>query len=154
MLVKNEKSNVLHINGKYIGPGVNQVDPKWWSATREHPTIKRKLESGQLVEEMDVAEVAAAEQLGESIDETVINHITTLSVNNAKALVADTVDSKLLENWMARDTRKTVKDALKKQLDKVKAAPEYRDKSQSRQVVTGKAPEVVNLEARPNAQDD
>lgn len=155
MLVNNAKSNIISTHGKMLKPGVNKVDPKWWAKVREHPQIRIKLEKGTLEEVTEFEEAQAHEALGDDgADEMAIDHITTLSLNAAKALIKDTIDLDLLKAWKAKDKRKGVKEACDAQIEKVTAAPEIRDRTQSRQIVTGKGPEVVEVEAKPSAQDD
>jgi hypothetical protein len=155
VLVKNEESNLKHINGKTLMPGVNVVDPKWWANAKKHPSVKKLLDAATLTEEMDPQEAEDAEALGdEGASEAVIDHITTQTVNQARGLVNDTVDVDLLKKWLARDERKSVKEAITKQLAKLEAEPEMRDRTKSRQITTGKGPDVVEVNATPGAQDD
>jgi hypothetical protein len=154
MIVKNEKSNLFHHDGRTLMPGTNTVSVDWWKKARKHPSVKRRLEMGTLVEETDLEEAAMAEALGETPDEVALQHIKSLNVSNAKNLVSDTVDVALLKGWLEVEGRKGVKDAITAQLAKLEAPAEMRDRSAPRGVVTGKGPEVVHVTASPGAQDD
>ncbi len=155
MLVNNTKPNLLATHGKHLKPGVNQVDPKWWAKVRKHPTIAARLEKGSLVEEMAFEEAQDAVSLGdEGAEQAAVEHIGSLSVNHAKALIKDTIDMVLLKAWKKFDDRKGVKTAVDEQLGKLTAEPEIRDRSQVRQISTGKGPQVINVQATPGAKDD
>lgn len=152
MIIVNTKPNVLHVNGKTLMPGTNVVEPSWWAKTRMHPSIQKRLELGIIEEETDAEE---AEQLGDELaPEMAADHLKSLKVNQAKALIEQTVDLKLLKTWQEREDRNQVKGVLKRQIEKLEEAPEMRDRSQTRQIVTGRGPDVIEVKATPGAQDD
>lgn len=152
MLIRYEKSSVFHVNGKVLKPGINKVSPSWWAETKKHKSVTKRIELGILVEETPLEDI---EDFGDDmVDEVAVEHILSLNVSNARNLINDTVDLELLKAWKEKDERKTVRDAIEKQIATLEAEPELRDRSQSRQVSTGSGPEVVNIEAKPSSQDD
>lgn len=150
----NGAARMLHTHGLTLRSGANQVDPKIWAVARNHPSIKKKLEDGILCEETDFSAVQAAVDNGLPIDEAMFDHLKTLKVPQAKALVHETTDMKLLEEWQKREDRNQVKSALNKQITILKAPPEKRDRSEKRQQSTGASVEEIVIPNKPGPQDD
>lgn len=152
MIVINEKPTILHTNGRRLMPGTNVVEPSWWAKTRKHKSIQKRLELGLIVEETDFEE---SESLGDDLaPEAAREHLKTLKVAQAKALVEDTVDLPLLKAWLEREDRNQVKGVLKRQIERLEEPAEMRDRSKGRQIVTGRGLETIEVTARPDARDD
>lgn len=167
MIVNFKKAGRLQVGSIVLIPGPNKVDPKAWLEMRQHPTIARKIDDGQIVEETDIEEVTELVKQAESqkgstpaavaavVDVKMYEHLLTLKVPQARSLVEETVELKLLEEWQKRETRNQVKSSLKKQIELMKEPMEERDRSAKRQLSgTGMTPDVIEVKANPSAQDD
>lgn len=154
MLVKHNNPTFFHLTnnkGEIVSsliPGVNKIDLETWLEYREHPIVKAMLAEGTLEEEQDIEEVKASGDKGD------IHALKGLRLSNAKSLIKETMDKILLNQWLQVEEKDNVKDLIKKQLEDLEKPLEKRDRSKSRQVTTGKGPEMVELEATPNASDD
>jgi hypothetical protein len=150
MLLNNTKKSIInHLGGFMIMPGVNPIENKTWKEMKKHPTIARKLEEGELVEEMDAGALEAGdEQLAQR------DHLLSLKEPQARGLVEQTFDLALLNLWLSVEKRNRVKGVIQKQIKTMETPAPNRDRSQSRQIETGRGPVVENLTARPGAQDD
>lgn len=84
-----------------IMPGVQEIEAKSWKEIQ--PLVKEKLEEGDL------------ENMDERMDDEFEEGLGAFSVNEAKKLVKETADESLLDEWLAGEKRKGVKDAIKKQ---------------------------------------
>lgn len=106
MLIQNTGKYVRHI-GVQIIPGVNNLseeDTKKYLEAAKHPLNKYLVETGEI------------KVKGASLKE--------LNANDALALVADTYDLKLLNDFQKEDTRKSIQDAIEKQIESIKNPPE------------------------------
>ncbi len=143
MIVNHKRSGVLNADGVVLKPGPNQVDIKAWENSRKHPMIKKLMDLGEIVEESEFDEnlkLSAKEE--KSADETILS---PMKIPQAKALVEETVDLELLEQWKKSEKRNQVIGSINSQIDKLKAPAEERDRSESRQVSTGKGPIEVQV---------
>lgn len=149
MLVKLTTPNLYHLSetDKLI-PGMNKVDLEKWLVFREHPIIKLDIENGIIEEEQDIEEVKATG------DQSDIHALKGLRFNNARSLIKDTMDKILLNQWLQVEEKDNIKELIKKQLEALDKPLEKRDRNKSRQITTGKGPEMVELEVTPNASDD
>lgn len=163
MLVNNTKPTMIHVNGKTLKPGVNSVDVAFWKKVRKHKTIAKFIDEGTLVEETELPEdeeilndekALQEEGIGNAYSEEDYAYLSECKVPQARNVVAETFDPQLLNEWMKRETRNQVKGAIKKQLEVLAEETQERDRSQARQIVTGRGPEIVELQARPSAIDD
>lgn len=164
MIVKNEKPNLFHVGGLRLMPGLNVLDVFAWAKVREHPSVQKRLDLGLITEESGFEEelermkgLGAEDESKETSDlakEEALGHLKELKQNQAKLLVEATTDLFLLEGWLKREDRNIVKGYLKKQLETMKAPVEKRDRGQTRQITTGKEPEVIQVKATPSSEDD
>lgn len=152
MLVRIEGKTLLHVNGKRLIPGVNTVDVQWWTETRKHPSIIKRMELGIITEETPFK--SHAKMKPKQATEADFDHLSTMTVANAKRLVAETVDLRLLREWYKREERKPVEAALEKQIEALESDTPMRDRSKSRSVSTGRGPDHVHVEAKPSKVDD
>lgn len=154
MIVSFKGATLLHVNGKTLKPGANSVDLAWWKETKKHPKIKLRIDGSDtveptLVEEIEVkdAEKTAGDPAADQ------NFLKGLKQPAALALVKETVDTDLLNKWLVVEHRKPVIGAINKMLSEI-AAIEIRDRTEVRQISTGRGPDVVELKSNPNASDD
>lgn len=155
MLVTLKKPGMINLGNKMtLKPGPNTVDLQVWKKRRTHPIIAKMLEDGLIVEEQEIEDVEKIGANPHAQKEAELEHLKTLKIPQAKALVEETTSVELLNGWLAREDRNQVKGAITKQIEKLTAPAEKRDRNQTRQIVTGRGPDVVELEARPGAQDD
>lgn len=151
MLVNNVKPSIInHLGGFMIKPGVNRIPNKTWKDMKVHPTIARKIEEGQLVEEQDSVELEAAgdERSAER------DHLKEMKPPHAKALIEQTMDLELLKLWLSVETRNQLKGSLQRQIKSLEEPATPRDRSKSRQIETGRGVVTETLTAKPGAQDD
>ena len=155
MLITLNQTKIFHCKGINLIPGANKVDPKWWSEARKHPNVKSKLNAGLISEDMDLSEVEG--KSSEEIEQMTKDHLTALPLNAARAIVKETVDQSLLEAWHEAESkgknRQPLLQAIDKQFQALKATPEKRDRSQSRQISAGNEIQTVELKAKPGPQD-
>ncbi len=155
MIVNLKKPGMVNLGNKVtLKPGPNSVDLKMWKEKRNHPIIKHYIEEGLIVEEQDIEEVEAIGEDASAQKKAEIEHLKTLKVPQAKQLVEETTNVELLKAWSDVEDRNQVKSALKKQLEKLTEPAEKRDRAQTRQIVTGRGPEVVEVQVTPGPQDD
>lgn len=157
MIVNQTKPNLLHVNGKKLMPGPNKVDLKWWSETRKHPSIQKRLDAGTIIEEQDFDEMMEATSQGENpeAESTLdVSLLKDMKANQAINVVKETTSLELLQAWLGVEERASVVKAIEKQITELKTPLEDLDRNQARQIVTGKGPEVVELTANPGPQDD
>lgn len=88
-----------------LKPGVNEVEAGKWDRVKDHPVVKWRIENGVLI----------VKDGSKPINE--------MSAGEATKLVKATVDADLLERWRKDDTRRSVRDAIDAQLDKLTAPP-------------------------------
>ena len=107
-LINNKEARLrsIPVNGKMIQlkPGINEVDEKDLEEALKIKTIAAAFEDGLL------------ENLKDS------NAITDLNVKRAAVLIAETFDELLLAKWRSAEKRETVKAAIDKQIEFIKAA--------------------------------
>lgn len=131
MLVKYNQPSLLafgynqgtNANDIVLKPGLNEVDASLWKKHKDHPVIKLKLEEGLI-------EVVGEEEKPEEKPSKVL---TSLKPNEAMSAIKDTVDEKILEDWLSKEKRPNVKKAIQKQLDELRKPVEYREKKNSEQ---------------------
>lgn len=88
-----------------LKPGVNEVESSKWDRVKDHPVVKWRIENGVLL----VKDGSKP--------------ISDMPAGEAVKLVKATVDADLLERWRRDDPRRSVRDAIDSQLDKL-TAPE------------------------------
>lgn len=119
MIVRNNTLSLIGIQTQKgfvtLLPGVNEIDKATWDACVGNPARRHQLAEGEL-------EVIEDEQ----------KSIVDMKPAEAIAIVKATVKAELLETWAAEESRKTVLDAIEKQLEAValaakKAEPEGDD---------------------------
>jgi|LULL01.1.fsa_nt_gb hypothetical protein len=105
MLIRNNTLRIVVVPVKggnvRIMPGVQEIEAKSWKEIQ--PLVKEKIEEGDL------------ENMDERMDDEFEEGLGAFSVNEAKKLVKETADEALLDEWLAGEKRKGVKDAIKKQ---------------------------------------
>ena len=161
MLVRNETPGLIAHGEMKLIPGINTVDMKAWLEARKHKSIRVRIEKGMLVEESDVDAFLESQQTDTPSESEVgayseedKNYLKTLSVPNAKNVVAETFDLPLLQAWKEREDRNQVKGALNKQIELLGEALPDRDRSKMGQMSTGGEPVEENLGHNPKANAD
>lgn len=151
MLITLTKPGLVSLDGKdsRLLPGPNQIASKEWKIHRTHPIIKVMIDEGDIVEEQEIEDVDDDQDVTDDFE-----HLKTLKAPQAKSLVEKTTNVKLLGEWLSREDRAPVKAALNKQIAVMNEPLEKRDRTQARQITTGKGADHVELEVRPNASDD
>jgi hypothetical protein len=105
MLIRNNTLRIVVVPVKggnvRIMPGVQEIEADSWKKVL--PLVKDKIEEGDL------------ESLDDKMEDEFEEGLGAFSVNEAKKLVKETADEGLLDEWLAGEARKSVKDAIKKQ---------------------------------------
>lgn len=101
-------------------PGVNWLKQEDWDLIKDHPKLDALFKSGEF------AFVAGGEPKESGVDEPAKgdngefqNPLEGMSASEAKEAVLKTLDITLLEQLKAVETRKTVLDAIEKQIEKL-----------------------------------
>lgn len=106
MLIRNNSVRIMVVpvqgGNVRIMPGVQEIETETWKKVL--PLVKEKIEEGEL------------ENMDERMDDEFEEGLGAFSVNEAKKLVKETADEDLLNEWLMSDSRKGVKDAIRKQL--------------------------------------
>jgi len=137
VLVKWNKSNVMSVGCglpdasviQFI-PGVNEFTKEQWAVVSKHPEIKSRmkeevvdLKRGKVPMIEVLSEVKKSKGSNEGDDDNK-GGIEGLNVGDAKALVKETENTPLLREWLESETRKGVKEAIEKKLEKIEAGRE------------------------------
>jgi hypothetical protein len=126
-MVRNNTARVIGLGGAAnLLPGVNEVDDEAWKKAQtvalKALLTKQEGEDKPALELVSSAEATTATTAGATTGTTDTGGTGTLSsknVTDAKALVAETYDRKLLERWRTEETRHTVQQAIDEQLAKL-----------------------------------
>lgn len=98
-------------------PGINEIAEDEWNKVKEHKQVKAGLDEGVLVVLQDpTKEDKPLEGLPASLEK--------FSVKDACELVDGVMDVDVLKKWQKRETRDSVKAALKKQVKEIDKAIE------------------------------
>ena len=118
VVVKNLKTTLLIIGGVKMLPGINEVEPEFFE---KHKKDFNFFKANKFLE------VVKKQSVGSKISKSNPDKSVLESMNSGEAvdLIEETVNSELLEKWNESESRKTVKKAIKKQLEKL---GEYIDK--------------------------
>lgn len=134
VLVRWNKTNVMSVQTglpdasvvQFI-PGVNEFPVEKWDLVKDHPEMKKRMEA-EIVDpkrgkvkmlELLSAPKAEGSDNGEGNDEPPAEGIEGLGAKEAKALVQETFNTPLLRSWLESETRKSVKEAIEKQLEAI-----------------------------------
>ncbi|KAB8139271.1 hypothetical protein F9U64_01205 [Gracilibacillus oryzae] len=105
MLVHNKGKYVRHRKNVAIIPGVNDISERDWDTFKSHPLNKTLVDKGEIV-------VVKNEEDQEGAG----GKITDLNASQAIELVQDTFSIQVLEALKEDEDRKTVIDAIDKQI--------------------------------------
>lgn len=108
MLIKNNTKRIINVDGVKIMPGVNPLEAADWKKIA--PRIKDKIEEGEI------------ENMEEKIDDDFAEGLAGYKAHDAKKLVEETADEKLLLEWKSTEKRKKVVDAINKRLEYISNA--------------------------------
>jgi hypothetical protein len=121
-------------------PGVNEFTKEQWEKVSAHPEIKKRMETevvdlkrGKVPMIEVLSEVKKSDNSNEGNDEDNKGGIEGLNVGDAKALVKETENTPLLREWLESETRKGVKEAIEKKLEKIEADREGNDENEGSQ---------------------
>lgn len=102
----------------YVGPvcfqpGNNLISDDQWELIKDHPGLRSLFDGG------DFAFIAGKEPGKAASAGETENPLLGMSVADAKEFVAKTLDINLLEKMKASESRKTLLDAIEKQIGKL-----------------------------------
>lgn len=126
MLIKYTKASLYRCNEMRLIPGVNEVSDKVWDSVKDNPLVKARLSNGEIVL-MKVSTQAPQDSKASQAGAPAAYSLAELNANEAKEIVKETLDLKLLEAWKEKETRKAVVTAIEKQIESL-AKPEKEDK--------------------------
>ena len=146
VLVKWNKTNVMSVGAglpdasviQFI-PGINEFTKEQWEVVSKHPEIKKRMEME--VVDLKRGKVKMIELLSEvkksdddnKGDEDNKGGIEGLNVGDAKNLIKETENTPLLREWLESETRKGVKEAIEKKLEKIDKDREGNDENEGSQ---------------------
>ncbi|MDQ0299644.1 hypothetical protein J2S78_002064 [Salibacterium salarium] len=107
MLVHNKGKYVRHAAGATLLPGVNDVKESDYKRFSSHPIAKKWIEKG---------EIKTFEKEETDGEDTTVQSTKDLNAEGAIDLVEDTFTVSMLEDWEEKEDRKTVLEAIDKQL--------------------------------------
>jgi hypothetical protein len=127
-MVKNNTARVIGLgDGANLLPGVNDIDDEVWKKAQQTVVVKSFLqkqegETQPTLELVSSTEAATATTATGTTDTGTAGTgtLSSKNVTDAKALIAETYDRKLLERWRTEETRHTVQQAIDEQLEKLK----------------------------------
>lgn len=119
MLIKFNATRILSFKNLTIVPGIQEISQETYAAMQASKGTKAKFESGEL-EVIDGTEGLDA-----------IGAFLVMSPSQVKRIIKQTNDLRLLSNWLARETRESVKGLVKERID-VLSVVEYRDGSKGK----------------------
>jgi hypothetical protein len=126
MLLKYNQARVLGFEGIFLTPGLNDVAPEIVAAMQDDEIMQAKFDSKQ-IEIVDVETPPRAKSSRSSGEDDGIHHkLKSLDRVDAVEAIEKTADLTLLQRWFSADKRKTVREAIRKQVKRIKN-PEYRE---------------------------
>lgn len=128
MLIKFNSVRLLGFHHHFVKPGINDIEESVVQDMMADPILAAKFESGEL-EVLDKSDVGA-KNVKASVAGKEPSGVDLLAASEPKkavSLVGQTVDMDVLEAWFKKDKRKVVRDALRKQIAKIKDI-KYREK--------------------------
>lgn len=121
MLVHNKGKYVRHAAGATLLPGANNIDEADYKRFSSHPIAKKWIEKGEIV--------TFKKEENNKDEENTVESTKDLNANEAIDLVEDTFSVSMLEEWKEKEDRKTVLEAIEKQLAELKGEGEDEDES-------------------------
>lgn len=114
--IMNTQKRVLGCNADvviFFKPGLNQIQSSDWEKIKNNEALKKWFKNGWLsyekkfdLKESEVGEVSVADDY----------LLESLGVKDAKEMIKQTLDVKLLMEWQKQETRKTVLSAIDEQI--------------------------------------
>ncbi len=109
MLIHNKGKYVRHSNDVMLVPGVNNITPEEWEKFKAPKLAQILIDKGEIVPQEEDKDIA------------------DLNAKDAIELIEDTFNVALLEEWKAGEERKTVIEAIEKQIKHIKGEEEGGD---------------------------
>ncbi|WP_026702857.1 hypothetical protein [Salibacterium aidingense] len=100
MLVHNKGKYVRHAAGATLLPGTNDITEKEFKRFSSHPIAKKWIDKGEIVAHEEKS-------------------LVDMNAKPAIEIVEDTFDKSKLEEWLDKEDRSTVIEAINKQLDQL-----------------------------------
>lgn len=130
MLLKSNASRIIAfcISNEIVSviPGPNTIQDYQYAEMKESADFKRHVKDGVF----EILVPTKEEKGDKDADKT---EIGSLSVKDAKALVAETFNTEELKRWQEEETRKGVVDAIAAQLEKIEKERSESDKKDGEQ---------------------
>lgn len=99
--ILNHTKHIKHVGNVSLNIGGNEVNEKDWDVVSKHPIVKIWLENGDV-----------------EVEKGDLEDITKIVPANKAVLVIETTFSQgKLQKWLETETRKTVIDAIEKQIE-------------------------------------
>lgn len=137
MIVIYHKPGICTLNENLIlKPGANEVSVKDFEPYEKHPTILKYVDDG-IIEFKMPTKAGASGDSGDGGGSDVEQHLKGKNVKESIALVQATADANLLAAWLKVEERKTVKEALEKQIKSLSDAPVLRNDPNASEKVGG-----------------
>ena len=116
--IMNTQKRVLGCNADvviFFKPGLNQIQSSDWEKIKNNEALKKKKKNGWLsyAKKFDDKETVEGVVDFESNDDYLLE---SLGVKDAKEMIKQTLDVKLLMEWQKQETRKTVLSAIDEQI--------------------------------------
>ena len=135
ILVKWNKSNVMGVGAglpdasviQFV-PGINEFTKEQWEIVGAHPEIKARMKTevvdlkrGKVPMIEVLSETKKSDDTNKGDDDNNEGGIAGLGVKEAKNIIKETENTPLLREWLESETRKGVKEAIEKKLEKIEA---------------------------------
>lgn len=140
IMLNYDKPNLYRCGDLRLVPGMNQVRKSIWDKCKNHPLVKKRLDSGvitikerkvvkKIVEQVEGKEVEKEETVEQAEYEG--NPLQELNVKDAREIIKGTYDKDTLESWKEGEERETIIKAIDKQIEKITPTEDdYRDKKE------------------------
>lgn len=102
-------------------PGVNEVSQETWDKVKDHPHLKRLLAAGHVAVPKPVGGEGATTVKSDGGEVRPADGLAGFSNKEAMRLIGETVDQALLSKWLETETRRNVREAIDKQIEKLKS---------------------------------
>lgn len=122
MLIKFNRPSVLGFQDKLLRPGLNDLTAEFVADMQDDSILALKFESGEL----EIVETDGAKKK-KGVETSAADRLASAPENEAKRLTAQTLDPTILNDWMKKEKRVSVKKLIKAQIAKIQNI-KFRDK--------------------------
>lgn len=138
--IKYNRPNIFRIEGFRFMPGINFINDSEWNRIKNHPLLPYRFKENHLeFLKGRGPEDYSGPELEDQVDESPLDGenesaplakkmLSAYSVKEAKAIILETYDYRLLMSWKELDQRKTILSAIEEQIEKINSQEEKQEK--------------------------